>query len=160
MPGQHLFVLIPAIVREVTPGDIEPRPFGSFSRFGHPRVAPDIEIEPTHFHAAPSAFRRPRLVAGPPDVDLRPAHWSNVSAFGSPTLAVAGPDVNLRPAHWSSESTFGSPTISTAPADVNLRPSHWSSASTFGSPVVELTGDDDDDYGPIGIAPIGTEPGF
>ena len=71
MPAQHLFTLIRAVPRPVTPDQFDPLIFANFSRFPGVNLLPGETLTATVFRNT-STFGQPRLVVGPPDGEIDP----------------------------------------------------------------------------------------
>ena len=161
MPAQHLFTLIRAVPRPVTPDQFDPLIFANFSRFPGVKLLPDETLTATLVRNA-STFGSPRLAVGPPDGEIDPPRIVNLT-FWPPGIEVlaAPPDGVLRPGSLVNLSAFptGSALIE-APADGVMRATAIIGAQAFHTVNVidEGGGPDLDDYGPIALGPIAGDP--
>lgn len=155
--------IVPEVKRTAAAEEIRPRTFANAASFplGN-RLLPDGEIRPSTFANLDEAFFRPRLTTGD-EFNIKPALFSNEAEqlFGAANeVAESPPDGTIRPSLFSNEAeqVFGAAnTVVVSPADGVIRPSTFTNTDeAFGNNVVSPAGEDD--YGPIGVTPIGGSP--
>jgi hypothetical protein len=150
------FTIVPQVKPVLDPTDLAPRTFANRSVFPRgTRIEADGTITLTRVINL-STFGHHRITTGA-DLDILPSRVVNTSTFPTGTeVSESPPDGAIEPSRVVNTSTFPTGTeVSASPADGALRPSRVVNTSTFPTGTVVT---EDDDGGPIGISPIGSDP--
>lgn len=158
----HLVRVIAPKVRTAAPGDILMTPFANHSTFPFAiSLVPPADITMGPAFRNVSTFPSKRITTGTePNITI--SELINVSTFPTIEVDAAPADAFIRMgAVFENDSSFPTIEVDAAPDDVFLRMSIFANTTTFGSIVVD-TGEviSVDDYGPLGMDPLGSTPAF